>query len=53
MSAAAIFYGQFTGTQTPARVFTLTQRLARALGAIGPVLAGAWRGSVPGREARS
>jgi len=53
MSAAAIFYGQFTGTQTPARVFTLTQWLARALGTIGPALAGARRGAEPGREARS
>lgn len=53
MSAAAIFYSQFTGTQTPARVFTFRQWLARALGAIGPVLAEAWRGFVPGREARS
>lgn len=30
MSAAAIFYGQFASAQTPARVFTFTQRLARA-----------------------
>lgn len=53
MSAAAIFYGQFASAQTPARVFTFTQRLARALGAIGPTLAGTRRESVPGREARS
>jgi hypothetical protein len=53
MSAAAFFYGQFAGAQTPARIFTFTQRLARAWGAIGPVPAGKRREPVPGRETQS
>jgi hypothetical protein len=65
MSAAAVFYGQFAGAQTPARGFSFTHRVARALGAIGLALVGAYpepkarrmigtQGvSVPGREARS
>jgi hypothetical protein len=65
MSAAAIFYGQFAGAQTPARGFSFTQRVARALVAIGLTLVGAYpepkarrmigaQGvSVPGRETQS
>jgi hypothetical protein len=63
MSAAAIFYSQFTGAQAPASLFT--QRLARALRTIGLTLVGAYpeprarrmtaarHWSVPGQETRS
>lgn len=65
MSAAAIFYSQFAGSQAPAPVFSFTQRVARALGAIGLTLVGAYpeprarrmtaarHWSVPGQETRS
>ncbi len=65
MSAAAIFYGQFAGPRTPARFSSFVQRLARALGAIGLALVGAYpepkahrmigarRRSVPSPEAQS
>jgi hypothetical protein len=65
MSAATIFYSQFASTQAPAPVFSFTQRVARALGAIGLTLVGAYPepkarrmigaqgASVPGREAQS
>lgn len=65
MSAAAIFYSQFTGAQAPAPVSSFTQRIVRALGVIGLTLVGAYpepkarrmigarRRSVPNQEARS
>jgi hypothetical protein len=65
MSAAAIFYSQFTGAQAPAPASPFTQRLARALRTIGLTLVGAYpeprarrmtaarHWSVPGQEARS
>lgn len=42
MSAAAIFYSQFAGPQTPAGVTSFAQRLARTLGAIGLAFIGAY-----------
>ena len=65
MSAAAIFYGQFAGAQTPARGFSFMPRVARALVAIGLTLVGAypepkarrmigaWGVSAPSRETQS